>query len=325
MAYPFFKSLHIFVRAEALAVFCGAALTSAAWAGDFDGRRAMASIEAQCGFGPRIPGTKPHRECRAWIKKQIEAVGLKVWEQNFRARIDLTSTHADAWNIWALPPGLHKSMEAEGDKNTSYLLVSAHWDTRAFTDHEVGTQRRQTNSGANDGASGVAVALEIARAIQGTPLEGRIILAFFDAEDGGLDGSNRGWCLGSLHAVSNLPPWYGRVRLGINLDMIAGRGLRLAREAYSDRAAPGAMDRLWDIGGALAPELFITDSIGPIIDDHYSFIQAGLPFIDLIGLPYPYWHKIGDDPDKCSAEVMDRLGTVLMEFLGRELIRKEVE
>lgn len=280
-------------------------------AATFDGERAMADIAAQCAFGPRIPGTPGHAACREWIKKQIEEAGLTVWEQPFEARLRLTGKKEDAVNIWGFPGG--------GAPKKSFFALTAHWDTRPFADQEPEGGKREPFLGANDGGSGVAVALGIVRALKDSPLRDRIALIFFDAEDSGIQQEIDSWCLGSRFAVANAPAWFrDHLRLGINLDMVAARGLQLHREVGSERDQPDAIRKLWRIGLDLAPEVFVNEPIGPITDDHLPFIEAGFPFIDLIGFPYAEWHRMSDLPEACDAGVMSGVARAMMEFMRRE-------
>ena len=304
----------------AAAILCGAGCSAStpAAAGSFDGARALADVRAQCGFGPRIPGTEGHASAGAWIKDQIAELGWTLWEQPFSARLAMTGANVKASNLWALPKGLTRAGTGETSEEP-LIIISAHWDTRPWADREPRGRPNRPFLSANDGASGVAIALGIARAVKDTPLADRLVLAFFDAEDSGIQNVDESWCLGSRHAAANPPDWIRRVRLGINLDMVGHRGLKLSREIHSLRAEPAAMARLWRTGRSLAPEIFTRGTVGPILDDHYPFIQAGVPYIDLIGLPYAYWHRMQDTPEQCDAGVMERLALVLIEFIKNEL------
>ena len=282
----------------------------------------MAAIERQCEFGPRIPGSEGHAACRQWISQQIAEIGLTLWEQPFAARLAMNGAEAKASNLWGLPRGVADD-STDAATGPPLIILSAHWDTRPWADQEPAGRPTRPFLGANDGGSGVALALELARSLKDTPLFDQIVLVFFDAEDSGIQNVDESWCLGSQFAAANLPEWIGRVRLGINLDMVAGRGMKLYRESYSQEAQPGAMNRLWRIGRDLSPDIFVDATRGAIIDDHLAFIRAGVPFIDLIGLPYPYWHRLGDRPERCDPEVMRRLGMVLKEFIRAELRRKK--
>jgi hypothetical protein len=101
--------------------------------------------------------------------------------------------------------------------------------------------------------------------------------------------------------------------------MIASRNVELRREGWSEDSAPGAMDRLWKIGGDLAPRTFIDEPRPPVMDDHVPFILKGFRYIDLVGLPNPTWHKLSDTPENLDRRSISIVGRVLLEFLGQEL------
>lgn len=286
-----------------------------AQAGGFDGARALADVKAQCDFGPRVPGTDAHKACKGWIKKQIEEAGLVYSEQPFKARLALIDKTAQGWNLYGLP-----AAAAEWEKQTEpFIMLTAHWDTRPLADNDPPGKAGPPFLGANDGGSGVAVALGVVRALKGTPLAKRVAVAFWDAEDAGVERQMESWCVGAQFAAMNPPPWLKRMRLGINLDMIGGKGLQLGWEGYSIAAQPDAVRRLWRIGLDLAPNVFRDAKAGAYVDDHYFFINKGYPFIDLIGLPYAFWHRTGDTPEACDPKVMEAVGSVLIEFIERDL------
>jgi hypothetical protein len=289
----------------------------------FDGERALADTKTQCDFGARIPGTEPHVKTRDWIVAEIEKIGLVAWLQPFEAHLALIEKDAPAWNIWAMPKAVAEARERGETPEGPFIVIGAHWDTRPLADDEPPGRPQLPVTGANDGAAAVAMGLELARAIEGTPLADRVILGFWDAEDAGTSGSDATWCIGSQYAAANWKeqtPFLGKMKLGINLDMVAGRGLQLEREGNSLDEQPGAMRRLWSIGMRRAPNMFLNRDGNYYTDDHMSFIDVGLPFIDLIGLPhYRYWHKVGDTPDKCDPATMATLGNVLIEFVRGEI------
>jgi hypothetical protein len=169
--------------------------------------------------------------------------------------------------------------------------------------------------GANDGASGVAMAFELARALADDPMRDHVALAFWDAEDSGTVSDPDSWGLGAQFAAANPPAWIGRVALGINLDMVGGEDLTMTREAASVGCAPDAIVSIWQIGRVMAPGVFLDGDPITMDDDHLPWIRAGLPFIDLIGFPYRYWHTAGDAPEHCSAAQMHRLGNALLRYV----------
>ncbi len=313
---PFFSvSLIIF----ALVVLGGLFFfyTQPAYSLTFDSKRAMADIKKQCDFGPRIPGTPGHIACRDWIKDEIQKTGLHVWEQPFKTDLALIGqTGVPAFNLWGLPAPL----ETMDHLTTPFLVISAHWDTRPKADQEKDpTHKEKPILGANDGGSGVAMALEIARAVKGTPLAQRLVLIFFDAEDSGIENRPTTYCLGAHYAAAHLPPWFKRIVNGVNLDMVAGKGIQLRREMASQIAAPHAVKLLWKIGRDLAPEIFLDEDMGKIVDDHLAFTNKQIPYLNVIGWGYPEWHTLRDVPESCDEQAMKKIGTVMLEFAKRHV------
>jgi glutaminyl-peptide cyclotransferase len=300
-------------RRVAVALILAALSSAPLWAraATFDAGRVIEGARAQCDFGPRIPGTPAHEAAKRWIREEMEALGLVVQEQPFMADLPLTGVRAQAWNLWGAPPALVENEEGPRD----VILLSAHWDTRPWADEEPGRHRREPFPGANDGAASVAFVLEVVRALRGGPLADRVAVAFFDAEDSGVAGDPDSWSLGAQHAVAHPPAWLGRLRLGINIDMIASPGVKLRREGWSRRAAPEELERLWRIGRDFAPMVFVDEDRPDVIDDHVPFVEAGYRYINLIGLPNPHWHRISDTPENLDAGSIRRVGAVVLEFL----------
>jgi glutaminyl-peptide cyclotransferase len=283
-------------------------LLSARGSGQIDGLRAMEHIKQQCRFGPRIPGTKAHLSCRDWIAGQLEKLDLKVRIEPLEVTLPCTGNRTTAFNIWGT---------CKNDRPASpTLMISAHWDTRPFADRDPNTtRRRETLAGANDGASGVALALELFNGLKQSPFSDNIVLVFWDVEDAGNYKDPRSWALGSAHAAGQPPDWINQVVLGINLDMVAGRDLYLAREKFSMDSAPDIVRDIWALGGTLAPNLFDPDNIRQVQDDHVPWINAGIPYVDIIGIPYRHWHTTRDTPANCSSEILEGVGNVLLNYV----------
>jgi Zn-dependent M28 family amino/carboxypeptidase len=168
--------------------------------------------------------------------------------------------------------------------------------------------RNQPVPGANDGASGVAVLLELARVLpESTPKS--IWLVFFDAEDNGnIPGWD--WILGSDSFVSELDV---QPEAAIIIDMIGDSDLNIYREQNSDQ---DLTDEIWAVAEDLGyPEQFINTTKHQMIDDHTPFIRAGIPAVDIIDFDYPYWHTIQDTPDKVSAQSLQAVGDTLYAWL----------
>ncbi|MEM6337464.1 MAG: M28 family peptidase, partial [Bacteroidota bacterium] len=173
--------------------------------------------------------------------------------------------------------------------------------------------------GANDGASGVAVLLEMARLFADQPPEAGIDIVFFDLEDqGNLPGDSAmasiPYALGSEIFVRDTPNY--RPSYGILLDMVGDANLRIPREANSERYAKAVLDRVFEAAEAVGADAFKDELGQAIVDDHLPFLRKGIPVVDLIHTPFvPYWHTTEDTPDKCSPESLGQVGDVLIELL----------
>jgi len=268
----------------------------------FDGARALALLESQVAMGPRCPGSPGHRRARGWLLEQLAAAGAR----------DITVDDF-AGDCAGVPVPLSNIAADLGPRGDAPVLLAAHWDTRPWADRDPDPARRnEPIPGANDGASGVAVVLEVARVARpAVPV--RVVL--FDGEDLGRDhvgysqGARR--FAGRLRGV--LPRW------GLLLDMVGDAVLEIPREAYSERHAGEIVRKVWDAARALGHEAVFVDRPGPgIKDDHLALIEAGVPMVDLIDFDYPWWHTLGDTPDRCSAASLEAVGRVVTATLESE-------
>lgn len=274
----------------------------------FDGKRAYEHLVKQVEFGPRLPDSPGIEKTRAYILAHLETHGFSTGTQNFMGRSELLGRVVEGKNLYGVfPPGAQVK-----------YLFSAHYDTRPAADMAPpGSGRNTPVPGANDGASGVAVLLELARVLQAHPPAEGVALVFFDLEDHGLPARPKGFCLGSRHMASQLPPELKGFKGGINLDMVGDRDLRLPVEGFSMRRAPELVKAFWDVGAGLYPQVFVKQVTPPVFDDHAPFQEAGFPYIDVIDFEYPFWHTPEDTPDKCSADSLEAVGRTVAEFLRR--------
>ncbi|MGI5817493.1 MAG: M20/M25/M40 family metallo-hydrolase [Armatimonadota bacterium] len=295
----------------------------------FDAERAFADLEAQVAFGPRIPGSEAHQDCLQFLIERLEDAGAQVVTQQFSARTALGGDEQyDFTNVAGLFAG-----DARGD----VLLLGAHWDSRAKADEDPDPALRdQPVPGANDGASGVAVLLEIARAFTETAPRRPVILAFFDAEDQGASGSDLrdgGWIIGSRQMAENWPrelPWPDEMIL---VDLVGGDGehnpavgvppmaverFSLLMEGNSLHSAPNLVDRIWTIAEERGHEAFERRQGRYVIDDHVPFIERGVPSIDIIHFVPPEWHTTHDTPENCSPDSLHQVGDTLLEYIYAE-------
>lgn len=199
-------------------------------------------------------------------------------------------------------------------EKTRRILLCAHWDTRPFADEETDPELKKLPIlGANDGASGVAVLLEVASIISKKEPKWGVDIVLFDAEDYGSKERGVEFCVGSEFFAKNMGRY--RPEFGILLDMVGDKDLEIYREGYSEKYAKDIMDLVWDTAEKLKLECFKDSVKYFMIDDHISLIRAGIPCVDLIDFDYTYWHTTKDTPDKCSPESLEKIGKVLLKIL----------
>jgi hypothetical protein len=279
----------------------------------FSGDSAFRWVEKQLAFGPRVPGTAGHRACGDWMVQFLKAQGGRVVEQ--------TATLRD-WKGQNLP--LRNIIASFGPEGGRRIILSAHWDTRPVADEDT-ARTDQPIPGANDGASGVAVLLELARVWKDLPPHVGVDLFFWDAEDGGVSGRDDSWCLGSQYWAKNRHDPQYQARFGINLDMVGGRNATFTHEVHSRQAAQGLLDEVWRKAHALGyGQYFLFQPIGSVIDDHYFVYKlTGIPYIDIIHVDvqrgggfFPHWHTHADDLAAIDRQVLEAVGRTLLAFLS---------
>jgi glutaminyl-peptide cyclotransferase len=260
----------------------------------FDGERAYQYALDQCDIGPRPPGTEAGWATGDYIIDQLHEVGWEVATEEFDYRgVQLRNVIGK---------------RGEGP----VVILGAHYDTRPVADRDPDpANASQPIIGGNDGASGVAVLLELADVLSQYELENEVWLAFFDGED---SGHLEGWpfCVGSAYMAEHLtvePAWV------IVVDMVGDADQQLYYEGNSDHAL---RERLWDIAGGLGYETFVPQVRYSMFDDHVPFLNEGIPAVDIIDFDYPYWHTIEDTCEKVSPESLARVGRVLEALLVRE-------
>ena len=277
---------------------------------DFDGEKAYNYLLEQCQFGPRNPGSKGHAATKKYITDNLSQLADSVFIQNFTYNIYGLEGEYEGANIIA----------RFNPKANFQVLIGAHWDTRPFADRDDSKENiNKPIIGANDGASGVAILLELANILNNNHPSIGVNLVFFDAEDSGRSGINEPYCKGSIYFSKNLPI------LGINeaiiLDMVGDKQLSLPIERYSYKYHPKLVRSLWDRAKELSLSAF-KGSLGPAIyDDHMPLNEyAGIPAIDIIDFRYPnshenYWHTTNDTPDKCSAKSLEQVGKLMVDYI----------
>jgi len=258
----------------------------------FNGERAYRDVIYQVELGPRIPGEAGHQRIIEWIRGELAISGwqVEVQETEYQGK--------PVKNIIA-------GREWEG----SYILIGAHYDTRIFADQDLDLSVRSLPvPGANDGGSGVAVLLELARVLPEDIIV-PIRLVFFDSEDnGGIDDWQ--WIMGSKAFVQEyeiLPV------AAIIVDMVGDADLNIFYEYNSDEMIMG---QIWDQANDLGyGKQFQKEFKHSMLDDHTPFIEAGIPAVDIIDFNYPFWHTTEDTVDKVSAESLQAVGQTLLAWI----------
>lgn len=259
----------------------------------FDGDTALAWVQKQCDLGYRITGTDAHRQAGDLILKELQTLGWMTKEQTF------TYLQTPVRNLLAWRGG-----------GSSAVMVAAHYDTRRSADME---DPSTPVMGANDGASGVAVLLELARVLDWRTSDTAIYLVFFDAEDNGrLDGWD--WIVGSTYMAEHWgeggePP----LKTMILIDMVGDADQQIFYEGNSN---PALQEHLWTIAAELGyAGRFIPEYRFTMLDDHLPFVQRGIAAVDIIDFDYPFWHTTQDTPDKVSAASLKAVGHTLQVYL----------
>ncbi len=270
----------------------------------FDEGEAFKFLEAQCSFGPRNPGSYGHGRCLDYLLEQLTASADTVFKQVFTHIEYATSTDVEYTNLIA----------RFQQKKKRRLIFCAHWDTRPFADEDPDSSNwDRPILGANDGASGVAVLLEIAKILGDSKPRYGIDIVLFDGEDGGRKGHTEEYLLGSKYFVQNMP--VPEPEFVILLDMIGDRDLQIYKEVFSNRYAPEVVDLIWEKAAELRLPGFFRLTKHMMIDDHIPFLERGIPAVDIIDMDYPHWHTLEDTPDKCSPQSLKVVGELLLALL----------
>lgn len=259
----------------------------------FDENQAYEDVKYQVELGPRTIGSQAHQELVEWATKELTEADWEVSHQSF------------GWELQTIT-----NIVAARGAGEDWLLIGAHYDSRFFSDQDPDPSLKNNPVlGANDGASGVAILLEIARALPAN-LDKQIWIVLFDAEDNGnIPGWE--WIIGSRALAASLNEYPDKV---VIIDMIGDVDLNLYMEINSSQEL---VSQIWGIADEKGYSQFIPEYRHQILDDHIPFIELGIPAVDIIDFDYPYWHTTQDTIDKISPESLDAVGEVLLEWIIR--------
>ena len=259
---------------------------------EFNGNRAYQDVLYQMNLGPRIPGSEAHSKTIEWIAGSLTSAGWQVELQKAEFQghslVNIIATRG-----FARP----------------WIILGAHYDSRLIADQDADVASQSLPvPGANDGASGVAVLLELARVIPKN-IPNQISLVFFDAEDQGkIEGWD--WILGSKYFVDQLKDTPDAV---VIIDMIGDKDLNIFYEQNSNK---NISEKIWQIAKDNGySKQFIQQFKFSMLDDHTPFLQKGIAAIDIIDFDYPYWHTTKDTADKVSASSLKAVGQTLFEWI----------
>lgn len=285
-----------------------AAVAPAAQTLTFNADRAFTDLTKQVEFGPRVPNYKGHGPCLEYFVNTLTPLADSVTRQDFSQRI--RGEKLQMTNVIARWEG------RGGSSANSGVLLCAHWDTRPTADYEQGANRRKPIPGANDGASGAAVLLELARSFKQAAPTVPVTLVLFDGEDYGPGIEDM--FLGSTYFANHLPA--NMPKRGVLLDMIGDRDLVIPQEGNSLNAARDVVEEIYAIAQRKGLDRQFPAQAGPPIeDDHIALHKKGLRVADLIDFDYgpghSWWHTLADTPDKCSPASLKAVGDVLLEWV----------
>ena len=285
---------------------------------EFNADSAYAFVKRQCDFGPRVPNSDAHRRCGDYFINAFTEYGANVIVQSPKLTA-YDGTILNARNIIA---------EFAPEKKRRMLLL-AHWDCRPWADSDPNpANHKKPVMGANDGASGVGVLLELARLFAHKMPEIGVDIMLADAEDWGDNSgtstdADETWALGTQYWVANPHRMGYRPIFGILLDMVGAEGSRFSREYFSMNYAPAVVKEVWDMAARSGyGNYFISTNGGAITDDHVFINRAGIPTIDIIAMDshsengfFPQWHTADDTMEHISKETLKAVGQTLTNLI----------
>ncbi|MDE6207945.1 MAG: M28 family peptidase, partial [Muribaculaceae bacterium] len=293
--------------------------------GHFSADSAYRNIAQQVAFGPRVPGTEAHRQCKDYIVSELMRYGV---DSVLVQEAEVTAFNGDRLPIYNIIAGFNTNRTAR-----RRVLLVAHWDTRPWADQDLDVSKRSKPiDGANDGASGVGVLLEIARNLGQLKPSIGVDLLFVDAEDygrnSGFEDNSESWCLGTQYWVSHMIP-YREDNLpyyGILLDMVGGRDAKFHYEYFSQQEARTPTIKVWSEAERLGfGDIFVREVGGAVTDDHVFITNAGIPTTDIIESNNPVtssfnptWHTTDDRLENIDRRTLDAVGKTVLNVVYKE-------
>lgn len=277
----------------------------------FNADSAYAFVAKQVAFGPRIPNTPAQMQCANWMKAVLKAFADTVYEQE----TILTGAAAKRYKCINL-------IGSFNPQASQRILLLAHWDTRAVSDKDP-LVKNKPFEGADDGASGTGVLLEIARQLKTKKPSLGIDILLTDVEDAGVEGNDNSWCLGTQYwARHPHVPGY-KANYGILLDMIGSKNAKFYMEAYSKQYAAAPTKNLWDIANqaGFSDYFRYEEAVGAITDDHYYVNTiANIPTMDIIGMQpngdfMPHHHTQQDNLSVIDKNTLKAVGQTILQVI----------
>ena len=276
----------------------------------FNEQRAFQHLIDQCSYGPRNPGSLGYNNFSIYLEQYLKNLSSNIIIQDFTYLEHITGVERNGKNF----------IIQFNKESNERILIGAHWDTRAISDEDTDEDNRSMPVlGANDGASGTAVLMELATifSINSPPIG--VDIVFFDAEDVGISGQPTTYAMGSEYFSKNLP--IDKPDSGIIVDMVGDKYLKIPIERFSYQIDRDAVKELWSLASDLSLSAFEYTVGYEIYDDHVPLWEnAKIPTIDIIDFDYPnlfynHWHTQNDTPENCSPQSLGQVGTLLVNYI----------
>ncbi len=273
----------------------------------FDGSNAFNLVKTQCDFGPRVPGTPAHSKCAQWLEQSLrQSCDTVIVQQG-----QVTTFDGTALNIKNFVGSFNPS-------NSDRILLLAHWDCRPWADNDPDpAKHREPVMGANDGASGVAVLLELARLMKEKKPSIGVDILLVDAEDWGTNDVEDSWALGTQYWARNPHVEGYTARFGILLDMVGAKGAKFYQEYESMQYAPAVVAEVWDVAQKSGYGAYFDNNYGGgVTDDHVVINGMGIKCIDIIDMRpdggfFAGWHTTDDTLGWIDQTTLKAVGQVV--------------